>query len=46
MTKMNWNTANVDGAAPITMRFARLVGEVLKEVPEGTEPNPKYAYYM
>jgi hypothetical protein len=46
LTKMNWNTANVDGATPITMRFARLVGEILKEVPEGTDPNPKYAYYM
>jgi hypothetical protein len=46
LTKMNWNSANVDGAGPITMRFARLVGEILKEVPEDSEPNPKYAYYM
>jgi len=46
LTKMNWNTANVDGAFPITIQFARLVGEILKEFPESETPNPKYIYYM
>lgn len=46
LTKMNWNTANVDGAYPITLQFARLVGEILREIPEEQEPNPKYIYYM
>lgn len=46
LTKMNWNTANVDGAYPITLQFARLVGEILREIPETQEPNPKYIYYM
>lgn len=46
LTKMNWNTANVDGAFPITLQFARLVGEILKEFPEDETPNPKYIYYM
>jgi hypothetical protein len=46
LTKMNWNTANVDGAFPITLQFARLVGEILKEFPEDEIPNPKYIYYM
>jgi hypothetical protein len=46
LTKMNWNTANVDGAFPITLQFARLVGEILKEFPENETPNPKYIYYM
>ncbi|GAK59606.1 hypothetical protein U27_06591 [Candidatus Vecturithrix granuli] len=46
LTKMNWNTANVDGAYPITLQFARLVGDILREIPENQEPNPKYIYYM
>lgn len=46
LTKMNWNTANVDGAFPITLQFSRLVGEILKEFPENDVPNPKYIYYM
>ena len=46
LTKMNWNTANVDGASPITSRFARLVGEILREVPENQIPNPKYSFYI
>ena len=46
LTKMNWNTANVDGAFPITLRFARLVGDILREIPEDQIPNPKYSFYM
>lgn len=46
LTKMNWNSANVDGAMPITLQFARAVGDVMREIPEGQEPNPKYKFYM
>lgn len=46
LTKMNWNTANVDGAFPITLQFARLVGEILREIPDNRVPNPKYSFYM
>jgi hypothetical protein len=46
LTNMNWNTANVDGAFPITLLFARLVGDILKEVPDDQTPEPKYIYYM
>ena len=46
LTKMNWNTANVDGTFPITLQFARLVGEILREIPEDRTPNPKYSFYM
>lgn len=46
LTKMNWNSANMGGLWPITLRFSRLVGNVLREVPEGREPNPKYKFYM
>jgi hypothetical protein len=44
MTKMNWNSANMAGLWPITLRFARSVGDILREV-QG-EPDPKYKYYM
>lgn len=46
LTKMNWNTADVDGAWPITLQFARAVGDILKEIPDDQIPEPKYVYYM
>jgi hypothetical protein len=46
LTKMNWNSANMGGLLPITLRFARLVGDVLREVPGDREPQPKYKFYM
>jgi hypothetical protein len=46
LTKMNWNSANFSGLLPITLRFSRLVGDILREVPEGQIPQPKFKYYM
>lgn len=46
LTKMNWNSANFCGAMPITLRFSRLVGQILREMPDDVEPNPKYKYYV
>jgi hypothetical protein len=46
LTKMNWNSANMHGLWPITLRFSRLVSDVLREVPDGQDPNPKFKYYM
>jgi hypothetical protein len=46
LTKMNWNSANFAGLLPITLRFSKLVGDILREVPEGQAPQPKYKYYM
>jgi hypothetical protein len=46
LTKMNWNSANFAGLLPITLRFSRLVGEILREVPTDRTPNPKYKFYM
>ena len=45
LTKMNWNSANFSGLWPITLRFSRLVGDVLREVGD-REPEPKYKFYM
>jgi hypothetical protein len=46
LTKMNWNSANMEGLMPKTLRFARLVGDVLRELPADREPQPKYKFYM
>ena len=46
LTKMNWNSADFSGLLPITLRFSRLVGDILREVPKGRDPEPKYKFYM
>jgi hypothetical protein len=46
LTKMNWNSANFSGLMPITLRFSRLVGDILREVPSDQTPERKYKYYM
>jgi hypothetical protein len=45
LTKLNWNTADHAGSFPITLRFARRVGEVLSEVGDD-EPHPHYRFYI
>ncbi len=46
LTKMNWNSANMFGLIPITLRFSRLVGDILREVPDNEKPRSKYKFYM
>lgn len=46
LTKMNWNSANFAGLLPITIRFSKLVGEIMKEIASGVEPLPQFKYYM
>jgi hypothetical protein len=46
LTKMNWNSADFASSSPITIRFSRQVGEILREVPELETPQPKFKYYM
>jgi hypothetical protein len=46
LTKMNWNSANMHGLLPITLRFSKLVGDILREVPESETPLPKYKFYI
>lgn len=46
LTKMNWNAARLGGLMPITLRFARRVSEIMKEIPLGDEdPLPQAKYY-
>ena len=45
LTKMNWNSAGFAGSQPITVRFSRLVGEIMREVPQDREPQPQFKFY-
>ena len=46
LTKMNWNSANMSGLMPITLRFSRLVSDMLARGSGGVEPESKYKFYM
>ncbi|MEO8342236.1 MAG: hypothetical protein ABI536_00315, partial [Gallionella sp.] len=46
LTKLNWNSSQIDGSLPITLRAARRVGDVLKYLSEQEEPRSHYRYYM
>lgn len=46
LTKLNWNSAALGGLLPITIKFSRLVGEIMREVPRDREPLPKFKFYI
>jgi hypothetical protein len=46
LTKMNWNSARLGGLMPITVRFARRVGDILRETTEDIQPMANYKFYM
>jgi hypothetical protein len=46
LTKLNWNSATLGGRYPITLRFSQLVGDILRELPEGREPLPQFKFYI
>ena len=46
LTKMNWNSAQFGGLFPITLRFSRLVGDIMREIPPDRDPLPQFKYYM
>ncbi|MFD7311030.1 hypothetical protein [Promicromonospora sp. NPDC059942] len=46
LSKMNWNSTQLDERLPITLRTASAIGEILKYVPETDAPAGSYAYYM
>lgn len=48
LTKMNWNSAAFAGLMPITLRFSRLVGDIMRELPmtQNQEPLPQFRYYI
>lgn len=48
LTKLNWNTADFCCGVPVTISFARNVGEVFKEFDDSTpyEPSRYFRFYM
>ena len=46
LTKMNWNTAAFAGLLPITLRFARVVGQIMTEIPGDRSPLPQFKFYV
>jgi len=46
LTKMNWNSARLGGLLPITVRFARLVGDIMREIPADRDPLPQFKFYI
>lgn len=46
LTKLNWNTTNFACSEPITLAFARKVGEILAELGDNMHMKNEYRYYM
>jgi len=46
LSKLNWNSAMFAGLLPIPLRFAKRIGDVLREVPEDLDPLPNFKYYI
>lgn len=46
LTKLNWNSSFFASSEPITLKFSRTVGGVMKELKEGAEPRPQFKYYI
>jgi hypothetical protein len=46
LTKLNWNSSAFASGDPVTIKFARGIGSIMKEMPSGVEPLSKYKYYM
>jgi len=46
LTKLNWNSASLGGLLPITIKFSRLVGEIMREIPRDREPLPQFKFYI
>ena len=46
LARMNWNTASISSAQPVTLSFSRRVGGIMKEVGKDKEPQPSFRYYI
>ena len=46
LTKMNWNSSDGISRLPITLLFARKVGELMSELSDNATPKPSYRFYV
>jgi hypothetical protein len=46
LTRMNWNTADIRGKWPVTLSFARRVGDILDEYGDEGDPVTSFRYFV
>lgn len=46
LTKMNWNSSDGISRLPITLLFARRVGELMTELSDNATPKASYRFYI
>lgn len=46
LTKMNVNNCSFADGVPITLSFAKMIGEIMKHVPRDGKIQPQYKFYM
>jgi hypothetical protein len=46
LSKINWNSSEGISRYPVTLSFAKKVGEVMVELADTDEPNPSFRFYM
>jgi hypothetical protein len=46
LSKMNWNNSEGISRYPITLSFAKRVGQLMSELSENQIPNPSYRFHM
>jgi hypothetical protein len=46
LTRLDWNTTDYCCYLPITLKFARRVGDILGQIPQGKEIKQQYRFYM
>jgi hypothetical protein len=46
LSKMNWNNTEGISRYPVTLSFAKRVGQLMTELPDNYVPNPSYRFYM
>ena len=46
LSKMNWNNTEGLSRYPITLSFAKKVGQLMSEMSDNQAPNPSYRFYM
>jgi hypothetical protein len=44
LTKLNWNSAMFCGKLQVTLKFAELVDDIMKEIPLSEEPIPQFKF--
>ena len=46
LSKINWNSSEGMSRYPVTLSFAKRVGQLMIEFPETYKPNPSFRFYM